>query len=438
MKYFPAATAFGTAATLAFFAPGAFLLSGPAFAAGFALRETDATSVASAYVGGVSRATDASTVLLNPAGMSLLEYSELEGNAFYVGPSAKFSGQNYFGPGVTTPGTNGNKNISAAATASGYGVWKINDRWAVGYGAATPYGLRMNYPENWVGRYQSLVTSISDYELALAVSYKVTPHLVIGVGPRFGFLQGRFTETANLGALNAYGPTNASLAGNGFGFGYSAGAIYRFDDRTQIGITYRSRISYPVATKLKFAPPLTLSASQPQVDALLAAESGHSKMQVTLPDSVSFGFTHKLSSRWTLMMQGEWTHWSLLQSLNAVSDHGGLDTTIPVRWHNSWFGGVSASYRVLSNVTLRGGFSYDQSPADIESRFTRAPDASRYTLGFGAEYSPIRQLTMELSFAHLFFASAPISSSSAATAGQIVGEYSNHANVVGLGIRSRF
>ncbi|NHO34026.1 OmpP1/FadL family transporter [Acetobacter fallax] len=432
MKHFPTAAAFGTAATLVFFPPCA------AFASGIALRETDATSVASAYVGGVSRATDASTVLLNPAGMSLLEYSEIEGNAFYIGPSARFSGQNYLGQGTTTSGTSGNKNISAGATAAGYGVWKINDRWAVGYAGTTPWGLRMNYPENWVGRYQSLVTSITGYELDLAVSYKVTPRLVLGVGPRFGFLQGRFTETANLGALNAYGPTNASLAGNGFGFGYSAGAIYRLDNKTQIGVTYRSRMSFPVATKLKFAPPLSLAAAQPQVNGLLAAESGHSKMQVTLPDSVSVGVTRKLSSRWTLMLQGEWTHWSLLQGLNAISDHNGLNTSIPVGWHNSWFGGVSASYRILRQVTLRSGFSYDQSPSGTESRFTRAPDASRYTLGFGAEYSPVRQLTMELSFAHLFFPAGHINSSSSATAGQIVGVYNNHANVVGFGIRSHF
>ncbi|GBR07620.1 OmpP1/FadL family transporter [Acetobacter oeni] len=432
MKHFPHATALGTAATLVFFAPCA------AFASGIELRETDATSVASAYVGGVSRATDASTVLLNPAGMSLLEYSEIEGNAFYIGPSAQFSGQNYLAPNVRTTGTNGNKDVSPSATGSGYGVWKISDRWAVGYAATTPWGIRMNYPENWTGRYQSLVTSITGYELDLAVSWKVTSRLSIGVGPRFGFLQGRFTETANLGALNAYGPTNASLAGNGFGFGYSAGAIYRVDDDTQIGVTYRSRMSFPIATKLKFAPPLSLEAAQPQVNGLLAAESGHSKMQVTLPDSVSFGFTRKLSKRWTLMMQGEWTHWSLLQGLNAVSDHNGLDTSIPVGWHNSWFGGVSAAYRVLPNVTLHSGFSYDQSPSDAESRFSRAPDSSRYTIGFGAEYSPIRQLTMELSFAHLFFASAPINSSSSATAGQLVGEYSNHANVVGFGVRTHF
>lgn len=431
MKHLTTTAAAGAAATFILAAPA------PAYASGFALRETDAISLGNAYVGGVSRASDAATVVLNPAGMSLLESSELFGNVFYVGPSARFSGQNYLAPGVRTSGNQGGRNVNSAATASSYGVWKVNKRLALGYSFGTPFGLRMDYPQNWVGRYQSLVTTITDYELSLAASYRVTNKLSIGLGPRFDFLSGRFTQAANLGALNQYGTTTADLSGNGFGFGYNAGLMYKFDDKTQIGITYRSRISIPVAIKTKFAPPWSLAAN-PFVQGLLASESGHGKMQVTLPDSVAFGFTRRVTPRLTVMLQGEWTHWSLLQQLNAISDHGGLNTTIPVNWHNTWFGGVAVNYALRKNVLLRSGFSYDQSPVNSRNRLTRAPDSSRFTLSAGVEYSPIKMVSLDLSYAHLFTPRGSINNDAGNNAGQLIGQYSGHGNVVGFGMRTHF
>ncbi|OUJ12576.1 OmpP1/FadL family transporter [Acetobacter sp. DsW_063] len=431
MKHLTTTAAAGAAVTLILVSPA------PTYASGLALRETDAISLGNAYVGGVSRASDGATVVLNPAGMSLLESSELYGNVFYVGPSARFSGQNYLAPGVKTSGNQGGKNINSAATASSFGVWKINNRLAVGYGFTAPYGLRMDYPQNWVGRYQSLVTTITDYELSLAASYRVTKKLSIGLGPRLDFLSGRFTQAANLGALNQYGTTTADLSGNGFGFGYSAGLIYKFDDRTQIGITYRSRVSIPVAIKTKFAPPWSLAAN-PFVQGLLVAESGHGKLQVTLPDSVGFGFTHRVTPKLTVMMQGEWTHWSLLQQLNAISDHGGLNTSIPINWRNTWFGGIAVNYALRKNILLRSGFSYDQSPVNAKNRQTRTPDSDRFNLSAGIEYSPIKMVSLDLSYAHLFAPGGSINSDAGNNAGQLVGNYSTHANVVGFGMRTHF
>lgn len=409
-----------------------------AAASGFALRETDAISLGNAYVGSVSRANDASTALLNPAGMSFLESSEMESNVFYAGPVARFSGQNYVGPGTTTAGVQGNRGITDAATAASYGVLKIDPHWAIGYGFYTPYGQRANYPSNWVGRYQSLVSSITDYELGAMASYRFNKHFSIGVGPRMGFLTGRFTRDLNLGALNAFGPTTADLAGNAFGFGYDAGILYKPDEATQIGINYQSRITYDLSTRTKFAPP-TLLAANPLINGSLIAQSGHGAMQVTLPDSVSFGITRVLSPRWTIMLQGEWTHWSLLHSLNNISDHvNGADTTIPVNWRNTWFGGIAATYRVSKAVLVRGGFSYDQSPTTLRNRNTITPDTNRFDLGTGIDYTPIKRLTLTLSYAHIFGTNPKINNAASATSGQLVGSYNDYGNIVAFGARMRF
>ena len=409
-----------------------------AAASGLALRETDAVSLGNAFVGSVSRAGDASTVLMNPAGMSFLDHSELQSNVFYAGPVARFSGQNYMGPGVTTPGVQGNRGITDAATAAGYGVLKIDPHWAIGYGFYTPYGQRANYPSNWVGRYQSLVSAVTDYELGIMASYRFNKRLSIGVGPRMGFLAGRFTRGVNLGPLNALGPTTVDMAGNAFGFGYDAGILYKPDDATQIGINYQSRISYDLSTRTKFSPPPLLAAN-PLINGSLIAQSGHGAMQGTLPDSVSFGITRVLSPRGTIMLQGEWTHWSLLHSLNNTSDHpGGLSSSIPVNWRNSWFGGIGATYQVSKAVLLRGGFSYDQSPTTVRNRNTITPDTNRFDLAGGVDYTPIKRLTLTLSYAHIFGTNPKINDAASETSGRLIGSYNDYGNVVAFGVRTRF
>ncbi|MCQ9154221.1 OmpP1/FadL family transporter [Acidomonas methanolica] len=409
-----------------------------ALASGFALRETDAMSVGSAFIGGVSRANDASTVVLNPAGMSFLDHSELENNLFYADPNARFRGQNFMGPGVTTSGVQGNRGITDAATGAAYGVWKINSRWAVGYGFYTPYGQRANYPQNWVGRYQSLVTSITDYELSFMASYRVTKRLSIGAGPRLGYLAGRFTQAVNLGPINTiFGDTTGDLTANAFAFGYDVGAIYKVDDATQIGVNYQSRMSYNMSSRTKFSPPPALAAIS-SINNLLIAESGHGSLQVTLPDSVSFGITRVLSPRWTLMLEGQWTHWSLIQSLNNISDHGGANTTVPVGWRNTWFGGISATYKVSNAILLRGGVSYDESPATLASRNTRTPDTNRFDLGFGVDYRPFDRVTVTLGYAHIFGTNPHIDNSASNMSGRIVGVYNDYANVVVIGTHLRF
>ena len=63
-------------------------------AAGFALREMDADQTAHAFSGGVSEASDPSTVYGNPAGMSQIQGVQLQMDVNGIVPSVNFSGSN--------------------------------------------------------------------------------------------------------------------------------------------------------------------------------------------------------------------------------------------------------------------------------------------------------------------------------------------------------
>ncbi|HTQ72128.1 MAG TPA: outer membrane protein transport protein, partial [Acidocella sp.] len=160
--------------------------SGVAHASGYGLRETTADQLGTAFVGGAAKAYDASTVWYNPAGMALLDDNEFEAGVSLISPTIGFSGSNTnpLTGGTVNGGTRSN-NIAPAASGANFGVLALNPRWRIGFSVTAPFGQRIAYADDFYGRYQSLVTSVTDINFAIAASYKVNDHFSIGGGPEF-------------------------------------------------------------------------------------------------------------------------------------------------------------------------------------------------------------------------------------------------------------
>lgn len=221
--------------------------NGHAYASGYGLRKSTADQTGTAFVGGAAKAYDASTVWFNPAGMALLDNNEVEAGLNYISPTVGFSGSNSnpLTGGNVSGGTRSN-NIAPAATGSNFGVFVLNPRWRVGFSVTAPFGQRVAYGDDFFGRYQSLVTSVTDINLSIAASYKVNDHFSIGGGPEIDYFSARLTQALNIPVLSAATGQDpiAQITGNNIGFGYNLGALYQFDDNTRVGIDYHSRIRH--------------------------------------------------------------------------------------------------------------------------------------------------------------------------------------------------
>jgi long-subunit fatty acid transport protein len=62
-------------------------------AGSFALNEQSVSGLGVAYAGGAARASDASTIFFNPAGIALLDQGELQLGGHFVAPQAHFSNE---------------------------------------------------------------------------------------------------------------------------------------------------------------------------------------------------------------------------------------------------------------------------------------------------------------------------------------------------------
>ncbi len=419
----------------------AFGLAGKAHASGFGIREGSADWLANAFAGETAKAYDASTAYANPAGMALLDRSEIDGDISLIAPEATFTGSNA-NPLTGTPvsGTTGGNAISPAASGGLFGVWILSPDLRLGFGVTAPYGERVSYPFDFVGRYQSVVSSITDINLGLALSYRVDDRLSIGGGPTIDYFNARLTQALNIPRLSALvGDPIADVHGDDVGVGFNLGLLYRLTPSTRVGLDYRSRVEHDIDGTQSVSFPSLYAVLSPPTAAFLAAQNSSAKTTVTLPDSVSIGLYHDIDPNWAVMSDLEWTHWSLFRTLTIIPTGAfAQPTVIAENWRNTVFAGVGANYRASDDLTLQAGFSYDQSPVTDANRTSRVPDNDHFVLGFGVTYAVSPTLKLQLAYAHLFVPDGAVATSASPASGTLTGTYADADDSVTIGVNVRF
>lgn len=415
-------------------------LTQAAHASGFGLREGSADWLGNAFVGGEAKAYDASTAWTNPAGMALLDQTQISSNISYIGPSATFKGSNSnplygsplgAGAQANVSGRDGGNAIAPAATGALFGVFVLNPEWRLGFSVTNPYGERTSYNKSWVGRYQSLVSSITGIDFSPSLSYKVNNHFSIGAGPVFEYFDARLTQAINtpLGAATGQDPTG-DMHGDNVGFGYNIGLLYAFDDATRIGIDYHSRIKHSISGTQAMTVPASYyeAASEGGATGQVAgatiqqieSQNGGARTSITLPDSLGASLYHQVTPALALMGSVQWTDWSLFKQLRVTPDSGAPGLVIQENWRNTWFAGVGANYQVDDSLMLQTGFSFDESPVTNANRTPRVPDANHYNLGFGLKYKLTPSTTFGLAYLHVFTPGGTINSTALPTGYQQV------------------
>src|SRR6516162_1387069 len=124
------------------------LLSQPAWGAGIALYETGAPDLGTASAGRAAMAADASTVVTNPAGMTLLDRSQFMFTSGAMLPAINFDR----GSDTKVPGGGGGRGNAGVFFPIG-GVFyahKLTDRLWIGAALDSDFGLASDYSLNWV------------------------------------------------------------------------------------------------------------------------------------------------------------------------------------------------------------------------------------------------------------------------------------------------
>ena len=109
--------------------------------AGLLLYETGAPDLGTASAGRAAMAADASTAAANPAGMTLLDRTQLLGAAGAMLPSTNFD----IAPQTTTPGGGGGNAGVFLPLGGFFYVYRLSERVRLGVAVDSDFGAAFNY-----------------------------------------------------------------------------------------------------------------------------------------------------------------------------------------------------------------------------------------------------------------------------------------------------
>lgn len=382
-------------------------------AAGFYLQEQTGRGIGRANAGSAAVADDASTVFFNPAGMTHLQAAEVNLGVTILLPRVDFSNR---GSTASSPGTlgtaapirgnDGGNPFDPTPVPNLFVAYPVLDKqlW-VGFALSAPFGLKLDYNDDWFGRYESTNTELKTIDLAPSIAYKINDMFSIGGGLNIQYasarLESRIPNPFTPGGPTAETDGNFLVEGESWAVGFNAGVTFTPVQGTRIGLHYRYGITQEIEGDTKVTG----------LTGPLAGGNGRTKMKadLDLPDVLSLGVAQQITPQLTLLGQVNYFNWDRFKELRIRTRNGAPDQVRPQKYENSWSAAIGAEYQLNQNWSFRGGFQYDESPTEDPRFFsTRVPDADRYFAAIGATYRFSDRVSLDLSYAHVFLDDARI------------------------------
>ena len=376
-------------------------LAGNVQAAGFQLLEQNASGLGNAYAGSAAVAENASTIFYNPAGMSLLNGTQLSLGLSGVGPSYRF--RNDASSGALLGSGDGGNAGGWHAVPNFYLASRLSERVSLGMGVSSPFGLATEYDNKWLGRVQAIKSEIRTVNYNPSLSYRLNDKVALGFGINYQTISAEMTSFTPLGLYRVKGDDHA--------WGWNAGALFTLSPSMRLGLSYRSTMDY------------RLSGTRS-----LGASSLPATADIKLPDTFTISVWQQLSDRWEAMGDLSYTRWNTLDKL-AIRGSFGTDIE-PFNYKNAWRLAWGAAYKLNDQGKVKFGLAYDRTPVQDASRSARVPDNNRYWLSLGGQWNAGAYGTFDLGYSYLYVPDPGIAQSKLGTT--LRGDYEASAHILGL------
>jgi len=360
------------------------------FAGGFQINEHSSRAMA---LGGAftAIADDPSALYFNGAGIT-----QLNGTQFLIGttlitPTSSFRG--------VAPATNEYKiEKQVFFPTHVYITQKLNDKFAVGLGFNSPFGLGTKWDDSWPGKYLAIETSVKTFAFNPTVAYKVMDELSVSASFVYSFA--RVNITKKMPQYNSQAP----LAGDAFvdlsgtddaAFGFHLGILAKPVKNLSIGLSYHSQ------TKYNFSGTAKIDASHQLVDMGAIPANSPIKADLKTPANIAIGVAYDLFPQLKLSAEYQYVGWSSYDVLKVEftdPKYESLTTSSKRDYENAYIIRFGADYKLNDNLSLLGGIYYDKDPVKAEMLNPSLVDADRIGLSIGAHYKINEKLGASLSY----------------------------------------
>lgn len=345
-------------------------------AEGFAINEWSAEGVA---MGGARMFAedDAANVAYNPASITKVKGEVMKSSYTYLSPHGNY--KLYDGAGKEIED---GKNVVHAGWAVGsYYVKQINDKEWFGIGAFPRFAMVSEFERESNASSNAFFSKLNGVSVTPTYAHKFDKKWSAAVGAEINYvgleLQKNYYHPVaqmNVGATQTEGESYA--------LGWNAAANYAFDDKNEIGVVYRSRITHSLEADFKMYP---ASGGKITADAYGV---------VTLPDSWDIGYNHKFDKKTRLELKATRTNWSTYDALNVYFDKpvfGKPNALSDKNWENGWRYAIGLEHNLSDKYTVMAGFAFDESSIPHDGGDFMVPTGLRRTYSIGARYNDKKQ-----------------------------------------------
>lgn len=439
-----------------------------------------------------AEAADASTIFANPAGLTRLDGMQITGGLTAVIPHSTFTdnGSKRF-TGTPTGGvaTQDDFAPSAVVAPNLYASKRLNDQWFVGMGMFVPYGAKLDYDNNWTGRYALTNIDLKSVTFNPTAAFKIDERNSVAFGidaeymkaklgqavdvpgsvqflstpanlanpaiaaQRARLLQAIVAKGGNPAVLGSVQDGHATMDGKDWGFGFNLGYMVSLTQDTRLSIAYRSSIHH----KLKGSAVWDFSnvTTDPVVNAVLQASSRKTNSEALVdlrtPETLSIGIYSQIDDKLALMADVTGTRHGRLQNLNIqFVGTGEGDEVISQAWTKSVRASLGMNYKLNDAWMLRAGVAMDESPVPGDTmRHPALPDSDRKQVSFGANWKITPNSSIDLAYSYIKFDSAsttykngcsPLAPAGTCTGNgeTTVGTWNTHMNLLGVAYNYKF
>jgi len=339
-------------------------------ATGFLIYNQHAAANASA-IAYTAQVDNPSAVFYNPAAINQLKGTQTSSGGVILIPHTKFKSYN------TGKTTHMKDHLYLLPTF--YLTHKISERFSLGIGTFSHFGLSTDWHDNWEGKFISTFAELRTFFINPVISWQVHPKLSLAVGFNAVYSDLRFKKALNLKPLPLE-LGRADLDADGIEYGFNLALLYQMTDSIKLGVSYRSSIDIEYEGDADFKAHPLLKPLLPE---------GGVDLDIELPPILAAGISTTITKKWTIEFDLIWVGYSTYDKLFADFEKEvnpllkNQFAPIPRDYKDVIDYAISANYQVNESLVLRCGFLFDRSPVPEENLDPILPDPDKYILGTG-------------------------------------------------------
>lgn len=347
-------------------------------AEGFAINEWSAEGVA---MGGARMFAedDAANVAYNPASITKVKGEAMKSSSTYLSPHGSYKLYDRTGAEIKDEPTH-NK-VHAGWAVGSYYVRQINDKEWFGIGAFPRFAMVSEFERGSKASSNAFFSKLNGVSVTPTYAHKFDKKWSAAVGAEINYVGLELQKNAY--ATPAMNVGSVQIEGESYALGWNAAANYTFDDKNEIGVVYRSRITHSLEADAKAYSPM------PQFNVKANAYG-----VVTLPDSWDIGYNHKFDKKTRLELKATRTNWSTYDALNVYFDQpvfGKPNALSDKNWENGWRYAIGLEHNLSDKYAVMAGFAFDESSIPYNGGDFIVPTGLRRTYSIGARYNDKKQ-----------------------------------------------